>query len=65
MNMVEEAKDNSANVGQRDCAAKMDSEKEVRGDESRGTEVDVPYSVYMRKEKWMIVGMVALAGFYR
>jgi hypothetical protein len=28
-------------------------------------EVDVPYSIYSTKEKWMIVGMVALAGFYR
>ncbi|KAF2023724.1 MFS general substrate transporter [Setomelanomma holmii] len=27
-------------------------------------EVDVPYSIYTSKEKWMIVGMVALAGFY-
>jgi hypothetical protein len=26
---------------------------------------DVPYSIYSRKEKWLIVGMVALAGFYR
>jgi hypothetical protein len=28
-------------------------------------EVYVPYSIYSNKEKWMIVGMVALAGFYR
>jgi hypothetical protein len=28
-------------------------------------EVDVPYSIYSTQEKWMIVGMVALAGFYR
>lgn len=28
-------------------------------------EVDVPYSIYSTKEKWIIVGMVALAGFYR
>lgn len=28
-------------------------------------EVDVPYSIYTSKEKWMIVAMVALAGFYR
>jgi hypothetical protein len=28
-------------------------------------EVDLPYSIYTSKEKWMIVGMVALAGFYR
>jgi hypothetical protein len=28
-------------------------------------EVSVPYSIYTNKEKWMIVGMVALAGFYR
>ncbi|KAH7089454.1 major facilitator superfamily domain-containing protein [Paraphoma chrysanthemicola] len=27
-------------------------------------EVDVPYSIYTNKEKWLIVGMVALAGFY-
>jgi hypothetical protein len=26
---------------------------------------EVPYSIYTRKEKWLIVGMVALAGFYR
>jgi hypothetical protein len=26
---------------------------------------DVPYSIYTRREKWLIVGMVALAGFYR
>jgi hypothetical protein len=28
-------------------------------------EVVVPYSIYSNKEKWMIVGMVGLAGFYR
>lgn len=28
-------------------------------------EVEVPYSIYTSKEKWIIVGMVALAGFYR
>lgn len=28
-------------------------------------EVEVPYSIYTSKEKWMIVAMVALAGFYR
>ena len=28
-------------------------------------EVGVPYSIYSSKEKWMIVGMVAMAGFYR
>lgn len=28
-------------------------------------EVEVPYSIYTNKEKWMIVAMVALAGFYR
>jgi hypothetical protein len=28
-------------------------------------EVSVPYSIYTTKEKWMIVAMVALAGFYR
>jgi hypothetical protein len=28
-------------------------------------EVEVPYSIYSNREKWMIVGMVALAGFYR
>ncbi|KAH8723539.1 major facilitator superfamily domain-containing protein [Phaeosphaeriaceae sp. PMI808] len=27
-------------------------------------EVHVPYSIYTGKQKWMIVGMVALAGFY-
>ncbi|KAH7411833.1 major facilitator superfamily domain-containing protein [Phaeosphaeria sp. MPI-PUGE-AT-0046c] len=27
-------------------------------------EVDVPYSIYTSREKWIIVGMVALAGFY-
>jgi hypothetical protein len=27
--------------------------------------VEAPYSIYTNKEKWMIVGMVALAGFYR
>ncbi|EMD59911.1 hypothetical protein GGP41_008963 [Bipolaris sorokiniana] len=27
-------------------------------------EVEVPYSIYTSKEKWIIVGMVALAGFY-
>lgn len=24
-----------------------------------------PYSIFTRKEKWFIVGMVAVAGFYR
>jgi hypothetical protein len=28
-------------------------------------DVEVPYSIYNIKEKWLIVGMVALAGFYR
>jgi hypothetical protein len=28
-------------------------------------EVEAPYSIYSNKEKWLIVGMVALAGFYR
>ena len=28
-------------------------------------EVEVPYGIYTSKEKWMIVAMVALAGFYR
>lgn len=28
-------------------------------------EVEVPYSIYTNKEKWIIVAMVALAGFYR
>jgi hypothetical protein len=28
-------------------------------------EVEVPYSIYTSKEKWLIVAMVALAGFYR
>jgi hypothetical protein len=28
-------------------------------------EVEVPYSIYTSKEKWIIVAMVALAGFYR
>jgi hypothetical protein len=27
--------------------------------------VEAPYSIYTNKEKWTIVGMVALAGFYR
>lgn len=30
-----------------------------------GSVDDVPYSVYTAKEKWLIVAMVALAGFYR
>jgi hypothetical protein len=28
-------------------------------------EVEAPYSIYTNKEKWLIVAMVALAGFYR
>jgi hypothetical protein len=28
-------------------------------------EVEMPYSIYSGKEKWLIVGMVGLAGFYR
>jgi hypothetical protein len=28
-------------------------------------EVEVPYSIYTSREKWLIVAMVALAGFYR
>jgi hypothetical protein len=34
-------------------------------DTSVGEVDEVPYSIYSRKEKWLIVGMVALAGFYR
>jgi hypothetical protein len=26
---------------------------------------DEPYSIFTTKEKWLIVAMVALAGFYR
>ena len=28
-------------------------------------EVEVPYSIYTSREKWLVVAMVALAGFYR
>lgn len=28
-------------------------------------QVEVPYSIYTNKEKWLIVAIVALAGFYR
>ena len=42
---------------------------DVRGDAEAGGlaqgEVEEQYSIYTAKEKWLIVGMVALAGFYR
>ena len=28
-------------------------------------QVEAPYSIYSSREKWIIVGVVALAGFYR
>jgi hypothetical protein len=28
-------------------------------------EVEMPYSIYTSKEKWLIVGIVGLAGLYR
>jgi hypothetical protein len=49
-------------------AAAIDDKQELV-DEVTSTakvgEVEVPYSIYTTKEKWLIVGMVALAGFYR
>jgi hypothetical protein len=49
----------------------MDEEKQEPARDAAVTssieagEVSVPYSIYTNKEKWMIVGIVALAGFYR
>lgn len=48
----------------------MADDKQERADEAvmssvEAGEVTVPYSIYTSKEKWIIVGMVALAGFYR
>jgi hypothetical protein len=45
-------------------------ETQHHGFDAEKLAVDVPvvepaYSVYTRKEKWLIVAMVALAGFYR
>jgi hypothetical protein len=46
-----------------------DAEKKENTDEAvaaaEAGEVLAPYSIYGNREKWMIVGMVALAGFYR
>lgn len=39
----------------------VDVEVAVAGE----VEVEVPYSIYTSKEKWLIVALVALAGFYR
>lgn len=44
-----------------DVDGAVEREGEVQGE----VEVEVPYSIYTPKEKWLIVGMVALAGFYR
>jgi hypothetical protein len=47
----------------------VDAEKKENTDEAvaaaEAGEVLAPYSIYGNREKWMIVGMVALAGFYR
>ena len=50
-------------------AAVADEKQEVADDAVTSSieagEVDVPYSIYSIKEKWLIVAMVALAGFHR
>jgi hypothetical protein len=48
----------------------MDEEKQEPARDAvtssvKAGEVSLPYSIYTNKEKWMIVGIVALAGFYR
>jgi len=48
----------------------MADSKQERADEAvmsaaEAGEVEMPYSIYSGKEKWLIVGMVAMAGFYR
>lgn len=48
--------------------ADNDKQCPVLADEAGGPtqgEVEVPYSIYKAREKWIIVAMVALAGFYR
>lgn len=43
----------------------QDNEAVMSPAEAEHGEVEIPYSIYSSKEKWFIVGMVALAGFYR
>ena len=43
----------------------VDDEGVLRPAPTSEGEVEVPYSIYTTKEKWLIVAMVALAGFYR
>jgi hypothetical protein len=52
----------------------MDAEKEaplaatagvLSSDVSQSSVPVEPYSIYSRNEKWFIVGVVAVAGFYR
>lgn len=40
-------------------------EKEVGEEPEVAVGTDEMYSIYSNKEKWLIVAMVALAGFYR
>jgi hypothetical protein len=44
-----------------------DSKKECGDDTSPDVSLgnDEPYSIFTTKEKWLIVAMVGLAGFYR
>ena len=40
-------------------------EKVVGEEPELAVGIDEAYSIYTNKEKWLIVAMVALAGFYR
>ena len=47
------------------AAEPKDIEKEVGEEPEVVVGTDEAYSIYTNKEKWLIVAMVALAGFYR
>lgn len=54
----------SATREKREPLSADDAEKQPEHPVDEGT-VEVPYSIYTSNEKWLIVAMVALAGFYR
>lgn len=47
------------------AAEPKEIEKEVGEEPEIVVGTDEAYSIYTNKEKWLIVAMVALAGFYR
>lgn len=47
------------------AAEPKEIEKEVGEEPEVVVGTDEAYSIYTNKEKWLIVAMVALAGFYR